>query len=892
MTAACRLAGWLGVVAGVLVAEAVADVAASAVAPQASAVGRSDDFFTQKVVPFVKQHCLECHSGDNPRASFSFTGLKPDFSQPAFAGRWAEVMDQINLGEMPPEEKPRPVAEDVFAVAEWIGSGIRRAQEESRMKGGQVLLRRLNRDEYANTVVDLLALDQGLADTIRARLPADGTADGFDRIAAALYLDQTLVDSYLDLAAFIAERAILEKPVAPQKLVWEPQKRINFGSDKHVQADISKDIVLKTGARWGEIRKDGIVAWNSGFGRPEPDNDPDKFYRSGNGSGIDLTKTVTADGYYRIRFLAGASRGDRGVPIRLKLTYAGKSPIAAEHIIEEVQGTIDQPVMQEVVMFLRAPMPDQGVGLGWEWNAPKIIMTNPAHSEAWHGYVRAAGGVGKGRQKGADEATMAKLNQEREAAFQAFKNFDQPVYQIIPGKSIETAPKIFLGTFEIEGPIQEWPPRSHAALGIGEEDAESDGTIRRIFATFLPRAYRRPVESAEVEAFVTKVLAAKREFGLSHHETLRHGLVALLVSPGFLLIQEPQLESKVRPLDDHELAARLSYFLWNSLPDAELAKAAADGRLTDPAVRRQQVDRMLADPKIERFVTSFAGQWLDVRQYGSVQPSNEYRRRKLGPQYDDELEAASKQEPLAFFRHVLDENRPITDFLDSDYLVINNRLARHYQIPDVQGDEFRKVAIPEGVERGGVLGMTGLLTLLADGNRTLPVRRAAWVREKLLHDPSPPPPPGAGEIQPNTAGEQLTVRQRLERHRNEPTCASCHAGLDGYGLALENYDAIGAWRTHQNGEGVRINRPIDPSGTLKSGRSFATLAEYKEALLAERDLFGRAFVHTMLTYALTRPVGVIDDEAIDAIFKKLKQDKFRIRSVVHGIVDSPLFLTK
>jgi len=498
---------------------------------------------------------------------------------------------------------------------------------------------------------------------------------------------------------------------------------------------------------------------------------------------------------------------------------------------------------------------------------------------------------------------------------------------------------VALDWFEVEGPIQEsWPPESHRRLfgnlpigkppkdsqAIAPERPEIHGTpgylpnyhvdlppaerkppletvlstdpaadARRLLAAFMPRAFRRPVDSPEIEAFVAKILAAKREFGLSYHETLRHGLAAVLVSPGFLLIQEPQLENTARPLDDHELASRLSYFLWNSMPDAELAEAAASGRLSDPAARRQQVDRMLADPKIDRFVTSFAGQWLDVRQYGSVQPSNEYRRRKSLP-YDELLEAASKQEPLAFFAHVLDTNRPITDFIDSNYLVINNRLADHYGIPNVKGDEFRKVAVPTGVERGGVLGMAGLLTLLADGNRTLPVRRAAWVREKLLHDPPPPPPPGAGEIQPNTAGKNLTVRQRLEMHRSEPTCASCHAGLDGYGLALEDYDAIGAWRTHQNGEGMpnRQQAPIDPSGTLKSGRSFATLADYKKALLAERDLFGRAFVHTMLTYALTRPVGVIDEDAIDEVFKKLKKDGFRIRSVIHGIVDSPLFLTK
>ena len=852
--------------------------------------------FARDVKPFLVKHCYSCHDAKKAKAGFRIDQLGSDFLAGKTADTWKEVIDQINSGAMPPKSEPRPDPKQSFAVVEWVGRELKRAEREARIAGGRNLLRRLNRDEYANTVVDLLSLDVGMTDTIRNLLPADGTADGFDRIAAALFLDQTQMESYLDVAKFIADRAIYEKPLATNKLVWEPQKWIGFFGDKHVQSDISKDIVLKAGVRDGENRKDGIVAWNSGSGRPEPDNDPEKFYQSGYGPQPDLTKTVTTDGYYRIRFPAGASRGNRGMPIRLKLTYARGSSIAAEHTIKEVQGTIDQPVMHEVLMFLRAPGPDQRVGLNWEWNAPKVIMTNPAHTAAWMGFMGAQGKLAKGRMDKADEATVAKLTQEREAAFQALANFDQVVFQVIPGKSIETAPKIFLSTFEIEGPIQEWPPKSHLAVGFKESDAPNEQAIRRMFSEFIPRAFRRPVDAEEVDAIVSNILHAQREFGLLPHETLRYGLQALLVAPGFLLIQEPQQEKAARPLDNYELANRLSYFLWNSMPDAELLQLAAAGRLTEPAIRRQQVERILKDPKIGRFVDSFAGQWLDVRRYGSVQPSEHYRGRlpPWGPRYDNELEVASRKEPLAFFQYVLDNNRPITDFINSDYLVINDRLATLYQIADVKGPEFRKVSIPAGVERGGVLGMSGLLTLLSDGNRTLPVRRAAWVREKLLNDPPAPPPPGAGEIQPNTAGANLTVRQRLELHRKEPTCASCHSTLDGYGMALENYDAIGAWSTAQDGLGRPHphGRPLDVSGSLKSGRTFSTLKEYKQALLAERDRFGRAFVTTALTYALTRPVGVIDADAVDEIYKQLEKDEFRVHSVIHAIVGSRLFLTK
>ena len=417
-------------------------------------------------------------------------------------------------------------------------------------------------------------------------------------------------------------------------------------------------------------------------------------------------------------------------------------------------------------------------------------------------------------------------------------------------------------------------------------DSES---ISESLSYFIQRAFRRPVSKEELNTYVNPILAAQKEFGLSYMETMRFGLQTVLVSPGFLLIQEPQQVDSVRPLNDFEIANRLSYFLWNSMPNTELFAKAARGYLSNPSIRREQVERMLADPKADRFINSFAGQWLSVRDFGSVQPNRSFEKRKDGLYYDEELLRASIGEPIEFFKHVLNENLPITNFIDSDFLIINERLAQHYQIPDVDGREFRKVSIPDGVQRGGVLGMAGLLTLLSDGDRTLPVTRATWVREKLFHDPPPPPPPGAGEIQPNTQGEKLTVRQRLELHRQEPTCASCHAGLDGYGLALENYDAIGAWRTHENRNKWSA---IDASGHLKSGRTFGNLEEYKKAMLEERDRFGHAFITQMLTYALTRPVGVIDRATVEDIYRQLERDDFRIQTVVHAIVNSDLFLTK
>jgi hypothetical protein len=353
-------------------------------------------------------------------------------------------------------------------------------------------------------------------------------------------------------------------------------------------------------------------------------------------------------------------------------------------------------------------------------------------------------------------------------------------------------------------------------------------------------------------------------------------------------LQEPAARAEPRALTDYELASRLSYFLWSTMPDDELSALAASGKLHEPGMLSAQVKRMLGDPKSQEFVQNFGGQWLAVRDYGSVQPAAEYTN------YDKPLERATREEPYAFLGEVLGKNLPITSFLDSDFLVINERLAKHYGIDGVKGPEFRRVAIRPEHHRGGVLGMAGLMTYLADGTRTLPMHRANWILRELFNDPPNNPPPNAGEIQPNTSGKNLTVRQRIELHRHDEICASCHFKLDPYGLALENYDAVGAWREHFNGEGFRGSTGplLDVSGTFPDGRKFTTLEEYKAGLMAQKDKFARAFSVKLLTYALGRAVGYTDREMIEGLVVALKKNDYRIQSLVEAIVMSEPFQTK
>jgi hypothetical protein len=325
------------------------------------------------------------------------------------------------------------------------------------------------------------------------------------------------------------------------------------------------------------------------------------------------------------------------------------------------------------------------------------------------------------------------------------------------------------------------------------------------------------------------------------------------------------------------------------MPDDELLRSAADDQLHLPKTLHDQVRRMIADPKAAGFVNNFAGQWLQVVEFDKT-VTDRYAYKA----YNDDLQKSSRQEPYEFFRTVLRDDLSIVNFVDSDFVVIDPQLALHYGIDGVKGDGFRKVAVRPEDHRGGVLGMAGVLTYLTDGFRTLPVRRAAYVVDTLWNEPAKPPPPNAGDL-PEVKGKNLTVRQRLEQHRNSAACASCHARLDPFGVALENYDAIGKWRERQNGEGFQGNDKspaLDVSGVLPGGRAFDDLPGYKQALLAEKDRFVRGFTQKMLTYALGRSVGATDREMVDRIVQQLQRDEYRMQSLLQAVVASEAFRMK
>ncbi|MEQ8789138.1 MAG: DUF1592 domain-containing protein [Pirellulaceae bacterium] len=854
--------------------------AAPALAAEPSSAQRGYDEIAR---PFLERHCFECHGEKQAKAGYRIDRLSADFSAATAAEQWKEVLDRVNAGEMPPEDQPRPDPRQVAALGDWVSGQLREVARAAASTGGRIPMRRLNRDEYANTVRDLLRLDENIVLPLIEEMPADGQAEGFDRLGAALFFDQTQIERSLAVAEKLAARAIVTEapPVNRYVTRFELLRRRPPGDKVEVFPAFEHQI--PRGAR-DRILHDEYVEHIQGY---------PTYRREYKGWGaidhFSVSRVVTQDGYYRFRIKARVDNRGRTEANKFILQYGMDSPIQVEEQVE-----LDPSGVTEAVLFLRGPVNGEVKGpqvfrLLWNHTEDSVIR-EPKYKDLVSDWTRLRSLMERAAANRAPESEMAALRKEREQVKDRLNAWQGPANIYNPEMDVEKLPRLLIESIEVEGPIQkEWPPASHQVLLFDGDQRQDEAYVREIFARFLPRAYRRPVTDEQVDAVVAVVVDAQTGGKLSFHEAMRVGLQRVLCSPGFLFLEEPAGDApQGRPLTDYELASRLSYFLWSTMPDEQLFTLAAAGKLHESEVISQQVERMLADPKSRQLVRNFAGQWLSVREYGSVQPAAEYR------DYDRLLEESSKEEPFAFFAEVLDENLPITSLLDSDFLVVNERLARHYGIAGVEGPEFRRVAIRPEHHRGGVLGMAGLMTLLADGTRTLPMRRGSWVLGELLGDPPNSPPPNAGEIQPNTSGQNLTVRQRLALHRSDAVCASCHAKLDPYGLALENYDAIGAWRERFNGEGFRgRDAPVlDVSGEFPDGRKFETLEQYKAGLLAKKDEFARAFTVKMLTYALGRPLGYVDQELIDSLTAKLKEDDYRIQTLIHAIALSEPFRRK
>lgn len=424
------------------------------------------------------------------------------------------------------------------------------------------------------------------------------------------------------------------------------------------------------------------------------------------------------------------------------------------------------------------------------------------------------------------------------------------------------------------------------------EDAE------RLIRAFLPRAFRRPVTEPEQQHYLQKTFA-KLDEGYPFDEAMRYGYQLILSSPHFLFLLNPTGDSK---LDDYSLASRLSYFLWSSRPDVELIELANRGELSQPEVLRAQVERMLASPLAHRFTKNFAGQWLDLRRIDFTIPDP-----ALYPDFDDLLLWSMPRETEAFFDEVLRDNLSLLEFVDSDWSMLNERLATLYRVPDVSGSVLRKVSLPSNIHRGGVMTHASVLKVTADGTRTSPILRGAWILDRILGQPPSPPPPDIPPIEPDIRGA-TTIREQLDRHRNTPACATCHAHIDPPGFALENFDPIGNWRDfyrvssrtpagavdlpYGSGRPVYRGPDVEQGGQTPDGQVFQDITDYKRLLLDDRDQIARNLTQRMLVYATGADIQFADREVVKQIVDKLRSENYGFRTLLHEVVQSRPFLMK
>jgi hypothetical protein len=439
-----------------------------------------------------------------------------------------------------------------------------------------------------------------------------------------------------------------------------------------------------------------------------------------------------------------------------------------------------------------------------------------------------------------------------------------------------------IGRFEVAGPHEQTAGPGEASLRkvftCGHRNGEHrPECAKKIVGDFARRAFRRPVPALEIEPYLRLVTLAQND-GDSFEEGICLALQGVLVSPHFLFRIEkdpaPRTGLAARPVSEHELASRLSYFLWSSTPDDELLRVADQRRLRRPAVLRAQVRRMLLDPRSAALVENFGGQWLEFRKLESLRPDPE-----RFPAFEEYLRLSMRRETELFFQHLILEDRSILDFLDGNYTYLNERLAAFYGIEGVRGPEFRRVDL-SGTARGGVLTQASVLTVSSYATRTSPVLRGRWILENILNAPPPPPPPDVPVLDEAKLGESVSLRDQLEAHRSNPVCASCHTRMDALGFALENFDAIGAWRTTEG------KLPIDASASLPDGRTFSGPEELKAILKADREEFAECMTEKLLTYALGRGLERYDRRTVRTIAANLEKHDYRFSGLVLEIVDS------
>lgn len=810
----------------------------------------------QSAPPQIEKSCLECHDKDNTKGSLDLTALPFDLTTQATRDRWIRIYDRVEKGEMPPKPEDLPQPERA-ALVKSLSTSIFNADHTDILAHGRGPLRRLNRDEYEQNLRDILQLPDL---DIRDILPEDREGHRFNKTTEMLDMSRVQLVAYLDAAEAALHAAMTTEAAPPPVTKY-----------RAVGTDLFPATVTFGNRESMFFARDNKAMEFKGKGDPTQKNAAKDetielaLFRAASWPYLGTPKHFTAKrtGNYKLRFSARAVLQQPGyllIPAKqpVPMTFRTRKPAGVD-IINEVHdagGIID--IQPEKRVFETTVRLREGEAIEYSLlGLPMPLAMNP--------------------------------------------NGSAPSYRYPPFPE-GGQPGIAVQWLEVEGSIesQTWPPPSHRVLfddlGVELKPKDPQQEAKRLLRRFVKLAAREPVPEEDLQMFAA-LIQAQLAKNVPFSEAMLAGYKAFLASSDFIYVREP-----VKADDHFAIASRLSHFLTNSRPDAKLMDLAQRQQLRDPQVLRAETERLIASAGFDRFVKNFTDCWLNLRHIRRDDPDI-----RLFPEYrfDEYLVESMERETRTFFTAMIHDNLPSSVLVKADFVFANDRLAKHYQLPPLSGSAMRKVTLPKDSPLGGLLTQAAVLKVSANGTNTSPVVRGAWVMERLLGQPPPPPPASVPAVEPDIRGAK-TIRELLALHTKSKSCAACHARFDPVGLALENFDILGGWRTHYRGleEGQRITgidraghsysytlaTPVDTNGKLLDGRNFKNVTDLKTLIAADPRQLARNLLHQFTIYATGTPVRFSDRPEIESLLNTCAKNNYPIRDLLHALIQSRIFL--
>lgn len=778
---------------------------------------------------FIEKHCVRCHGPQKEEGDIRFDRLSREFKSGVDTHHWAEALDKVNSGAMPPKKEPQPTQKEISEFVTSLDARLKEGRAARMAARPAVAHYRLSRKEYQNTVYDLLGVRYD--PTKPGELNEDTLWHGFERIGSELSLSASHVDRYYRAAGLVFDRAF---PVAAgeARKVRKTAAELRYNGGKS-QQEVLDRFGIKRPLRHllypGNVHQALSPNW---FGKIGPEH----------------------SGLYKVRIQASGTRPVGGQTAHLSIgKRTGEETV--DGLIEfDITAPEDSPQVHEFEVFLEMPMSLEFC----------VVATDVVDRRAGAAFRNALNG-GSYMFTHSSETRLLTPN-----APQMFDDKGNGLFSTV-----------LLDWIEWEGPIETDAEKSRRIRLLPPDDATIE-VVAEHLQRFAERAWRRPVKQDELSDYI-QAYRSERDAGEKPADAYRVAMQGVLTSRHFIYLVEGDLVPRER-LNDSELASRLSYILWSSMPDDGLFAAARSGSLQGDGLKKE-VDRMLADGKTNRFINDFVRQWLQLHRLGMFPPD-----KKLYPTYDAWLETSLRAEPVEFFREMFSKNMPVDSFIDSDWTMANARLCDFYGLPEPKTGGFQRVALKPEDHRGGLLTMGAVLGLTSDGTRHRPVHRGVWVSEAIFNKTPPPPPANVDPIEPiPPTGTKITIRQRIEAHAKNPSCAACHAKIDPLGLAFDQYDAVGQWRTRELvPTGVGENPVVDASGVMPDGRSFKDSVQFKKLLIEDRSHIARAFIEHLCTYALRRVLTVDDQDDLKQIEAEAKKSEYRVKDIIRAVAMSDL----